>query len=273
MSNNCKVSIIMGIYNCENTISEAIDSIINQTYKDWELIMCDDKSTDNTYFIAKEYEDKYPNKIKVIINDKNITLAPTLNRCLKLAKGKYIARQDGDDISKPNRLEEEVSFLESNPQYDLVATNMISFDENGEKGIHQLKEIPNKFDFLNKGSVFSHATIVMKAEVMKALGGYCEEEYANQAEDYELWSRFFLHGYKGYNMHKNLYMVREDMNAYRRRSVKRRIRGIKLNLRIYSTLNAPIICYKNIIKDLIAIIIPTKIFSYYYKFKLKKIHS
>ena len=269
MENYHKISIIMGIYNCEKTISQAIDSILNQTYTNWELIMCDDCSIDNTYKIAKQYEEKYPDKIKVLRNNVNKTLGPTLNKCLQLVTGEYIARQDGDDISKPTRLEKEIKFLINNPEYDLVATNMISFDEKGDKGIHELKEIPTKNDYLNKGCTFSHATILMKTSTMKELGGYCEETYANQAEDYELWSRFFLNGYKGYNLHENLYMVREDNNAYKRRSAKRRIRGIKLNLIIYSKLKAPINCYKNIIKDMIAIFIPTKIWSYYYRCKLK----
>lgn len=83
-----RVSIIMGIYNCESTLARSIDSIINQTYTDWELIMCDDCSTDNTLEVAKEYEDKYKN-IKVIRNEKNMRLAYSLNQCLKIAQGGY----------------------------------------------------------------------------------------------------------------------------------------------------------------------------------------
>lgn len=266
---NPLVSIIMGIYNCENTLKESIESILNQTYENWELIMCDDCSLDNTFNIAKTYEKEYPKKIKVIKNDVNLTLGPTLNRCLKLAKGKYIARQDGDDISHKERLKEEVRFLEKNSEYALVATGMISFDENGEKGIHKLKKVPNKSDFLTKGSTFCHATILIKTEVFNELNGYSEEWYVKQAEDYELWSRFFQKEYKGYNLQKPLYYVREDMNAYKRRSAKRRLRGVILNSKIYSKLNAPIYCYINILKDIIAIFIPTRVFSYYYKLKLK----
>ena len=95
-----KISIIMGAYNCEDTLSEAIDSIIQQTYKDWELIICDDGSKDNTLSIAKEYEKQYEN-IHVYKNEKNLGLNKTLNKCLSYAKGEYIARMDGDDISLP----------------------------------------------------------------------------------------------------------------------------------------------------------------------------
>ena len=113
MDNKPLISIIMGIYNCEKTLSESIESIINQTYENWELIMCDDCSDDSTLKIAQEFEKKYQNKIKVIKNEENITLGPTLNKCLKLVRGKYVARQDGDDISNLNRLKEEVEFLEN----------------------------------------------------------------------------------------------------------------------------------------------------------------
>lgn len=271
MSTIPKVSIIMGIYNCEDTLEKAIESIINQTYSNWELIMCDDCSKDNTYVIAKKYENKYPSKIKVIRNEKNLTLAPTLNKCIKLANGKYIARQDGDDFSDKDRLQMQVEYLEENPQYDLVGTNMVSFDENGQKGIHKLKTDPSKLDFLSTGKAFAHATIMIKKDVLISLNGYCEEDYANQAEDYELWSRFFYEGFKGINIDENLYWVKEDISAYKRRGAKRRIRGIKLNIKIYSKLKAPIICYKNIIKDIICIFIPTRLFSIYYKKRLKNV--
>lgn len=267
---NPMVSIIMGIYNCEKTLEKSIESIINQTYTNWELIMCDDCSSDSTYKIAKSYEEKYPDKIIVIKNNNNITLAPTLNRCIKLVKGEYIARQDGDDFSHKERLEKEIDFLEKNKEYDLVGTNMISFDEYGEIGIHRLKKNPTKLDLLKSGPTFAHATIMIKTSVMKSLKGYCEEWYAKQAEDYELWSRFFLNGYRGCNLNENLYYVREDIETFKRKNIKRRLRGIVLNFKIYWKLKAPIYAYKNIIKDIIAILTPRTIFIKYYRWKLNK---
>ena len=101
---SANVSIIMGIYNCAETLPEAIESILNQTYLNWELIMCDDGSSDDTWKIAIRYAEKYPDKIKILKNESNKGLNYTLNRCLKKATGKYIARMDGDDISMPERL-------------------------------------------------------------------------------------------------------------------------------------------------------------------------
>ena len=146
--NKPKVSIIMGIYNCEQTLEESIKSIINQTYDNWELIMCDDCSIDNTYKIAQKYKDIYPNKIKLLKNDKNMTLGPTLNKCIEYVTGKYIARQDGDDLSERYRLEKQVDFLEKNKDISIVGTNMVSFDESGYHGVHSLGESLGK-EYLN----------------------------------------------------------------------------------------------------------------------------
>lgn len=269
MEKTTKVSIIMGIYNCADTLEQAIESIINQTYSNWELIMCDDCSKDSTVEVAEKYVQKYPDKIRLIKNKINITLGPTLNRCIELVDGEYIARQDGDDYSHKTRLEEEVKFLQENKEYDLVATNMVSFDTNGEKGIHSLKDKPTKNDYINRGVIFSHATIVIKTEAMRQLNGYSEKWYVAQAEDYELWSRFIIEGYKGYNLQKNLYYVREDINAYKRKNVKRRLRGIILMVEVYKRLHAPLYSYAMIFKNILAIFIPRCIFIRYYQWKLK----
>lgn len=215
-----KVSIIMGIYNCSQTLNEAIESIINQSYKNWELIMCDDASSDNTYEIAKAYENRYPEQIKVLRNLKNLTLGPTLNRCLEVAKGEYIARQDGDDLSHWKRIEKQVDFLESNLEYDLVATNMYSYSDGKILGVRKNKFlIPKKEDTVKRVPFF-HATILLKKDVYDKLGGYSLKKTRKRVEDVDLWFRFFKNSYKGYNLQEALYYVREDGGQYKRRGLK-----------------------------------------------------
>lgn len=109
MNNENKVSVIMGVYNCAETLSESIDSIIEQTYTNWELIMCDDASTDKSLQIMREYEKKYSN-IHVLKNEKNMGLNYTLNKCLEVANGQFIARMDGDDISLKIDLKKKLKF-------------------------------------------------------------------------------------------------------------------------------------------------------------------
>ena len=183
-----KVSIIMGIYNCSSTLSEAIDSIIAQTYTNWELIMCDDGSKDNTYDVALSYKEKYPNKIILIKNEKNLGLNKTLNRCLEYATGEYIARMDGDDVSVENRLFKEISFLENNPEYAIVSSPMIYFDENGEWGESKAIENPTNLDFVT-GTPFCHAPCMVRTEAYKEVNGYSTDDRTLRAEDYNLWFR------------------------------------------------------------------------------------
>ena len=108
----------MGIYNCETTLEAAIVSILEQTVADWELILCDDGSTDRTYDIARRYQEAYPEKVILLKNQTNQGLNYTLNKCLNISDAEYIARMDADDISEPTRLEEEIKFLEKNKDYD-----------------------------------------------------------------------------------------------------------------------------------------------------------
>lgn len=120
------ISVIMGIYNCENSIETAIESILQPSYDNWELIMCDDGSTDS---IATKHIKQYPNKLVVLKNEKNLRLAATLNRCLGAAKGEYITRMDADDVSLPQRFETQVAFLENHHEYDVVRYSAKIFDK------------------------------------------------------------------------------------------------------------------------------------------------
>ena len=129
--NKHKISVIMGIYNCEDTIKDSIKSIINQTYYNWELIMCDDGSVDSTLQIAKEMERQYPKRIKVIQNKQNMGLNYTLNRCLQESTGEYIARMDADDICSSNRFMKEMHVLANETNIDFVSTGMCYLDESG----------------------------------------------------------------------------------------------------------------------------------------------
>ena len=107
---NQKISVIMSVYNSEATLRESIDSILAQTYPDWEFIICNDASTDGTQAILEEYAEKDPERFILLKNEENKRLAFSLNRCLEKATGFYVARMDGDDISLPERFEKQVCF-------------------------------------------------------------------------------------------------------------------------------------------------------------------
>ena len=111
-----KISILMSVHNNEKTVSKSIDCMLAQTCTDWELLLCDDGSSDGTAAVLEAYAAR-DTRMKVISNRENRGLAYSLNRCLELAGGEYCARMDGDDLCEPDRLEKELSFLEQHPQY------------------------------------------------------------------------------------------------------------------------------------------------------------
>lgn len=213
------ISVIMGIYNCADTLPEAIDSILGQTYQNWELILCDDCSTDNTYAVAESYRDQYPDKIKLIRNDRNSKLAYSLNHCLQYAEGEFVARMDGDDLSKPERFEKQLAFLQAHPEVDLVGTAMQRFDEKGLGTVIEKPEKPDKYT-LRRSIPFNHATILTYKRVYDALKGYTVSDRTVRAQDYDLWFRFYHAGFTGANLRETLYLVREDGAAYKRRTIK-----------------------------------------------------
>ena len=216
------ISVIMGIYNCGDTLSEAIECIVNQTFSDWELIMCDDGSNDDTYEIAISYKEKYPEKIIVLQNEKNRGLNYTLNKCLKQAKGKYIARMDGDDRCDKERFAIEINVLEKEPEIAIVSTDMEFFDESGVWGKISHPEYPVPEDFV-KESPFCHAPCMVKREAYMKVKGYSVSDKLLRVEDYHLWIKMYKCGYRGKNIHKCLYQMRDDRNAYSRRSFKNRL--------------------------------------------------
>lgn len=253
-----KVSVIMGIYNCEETLPQAIESIMNQTYESIELIMCDDGSTDNTYNVASKYQEQYPEKIKIIQHKTNLYLAASLNDCLNVADGYYIARMDGDDISVVNRIEKQVEFLEFHPDIQLVSTAMQMFNEHGNANVLTRDAFPDKYSLRN-GTCFNHATILTYKYVYEELNGYTVAKRTQRAQDYDLWFRFFDKGYKGANLSEPLYLCREDMSAFKRRTFKSRYYNYKTMIFGYKLLRYPLHWYLTPIKELLKGFVPSKI--------------
>lgn len=263
---NPLVSIIMGVYNGESTIATCINSIIQQTYLNWEFIICDDCSTDRTMKIIENFQEK-DKRIIILHNKQNMKLAASLNNCLKVAKGKYIARMDADDESLPQRLETQIRFLEEHPEYDVVGCNRIIFDENGDRGIRKSVEFPYK-EILVKDTPFAHPTIMMKKSVYDVLGGYTVSEATMRAEDLELWFRFYEKGYTGYNLQENLYRYREGTYDLKKRTMKAAVQTSKVFMDGYRRLGFPWYMRIWALKPIVAAAIPRKLLQGYYKSKL-----
>ena len=260
-----RVSVIMGIYNCENTLSEAIESILSQTYSNLELIMCDDGSTDNTYKVAKDYANKNQN-ITLIKNEMNEGLAYTLNKCLKYSTGTLIARQDGDDISVPKRIEKQVGIFLKNSEISIVSTNTIHFDESGKWGQFKSPSFPTNLDFV-KESPFSHGSAMIRKVAINAVNGYDSTKKTFRAEDYDLWFRMYAAGFIGENIQESLYFVRDDQEAYKRRKFRYRIIETNIRYRGFKMLEIPLHQYVFILRPIIVGIVPKKLYTFYRKRK------
>ncbi len=192
MPNNVIVSVILPVYNAQDYISEAIESILNQTFQNFELILINDGSSDDSLEIINSYSD---HRIRVI-NQKNKGLARSLNIGLAQANGKFIARMDADDISLANRLEVQVRFLEKNPHIKLVGSAVDLIDKNGHLICSDVSFTGNSFLkwFLkNKGNPFKHPTVLFHKEVAINVGGY-NEKIGKYFEDYYLWNEISKHG-------------------------------------------------------------------------------
>ena len=124
------ISVIMPAYNAEKYIGEAIESILNQTLKDFELIIVNDASTDSTGNIIKSYAEK-DSRIVVLVNENNLNIAGSLNRGISVAKGTFIARMDADDIALPERLEMQAKVMSENPQVAVVGNDIQLINESG----------------------------------------------------------------------------------------------------------------------------------------------
>ncbi len=232
-----KISVLMGIYNCESTLAEAIDSILAQTEPDFELILCDDGSSDGTYALAEQYAAR-DSRIVLLRNPSNQGLNQTLNNCLAVAKGEYIARMDGDDACLPHRFAAQLAFLESHPEYAFVSSAMSMFDEQGIWGRNHPKAAPTKLDF-KRDTPFCHAPVMIRREAIEAVDGYSVDKKLLRVEDYHLWVKMYATGYRGYNLDEPLYLVREDRAAAARRKFKYRVNQARVQIFAIRALHLP----------------------------------
>lgn len=263
-----KISVIMGVYNGSKKIQTAIESLLNQTFTDFELIICDDGSTDNSVEIVKKIADR-DSRVKLLENGKNLSLAPTLNKCLNEARGEYIARMDDDDISHPQRFEKQVNFLDSHEKYAIVGTSRNMYDENGIWGEGIREGERTKLD-IYLGRSFVHPSVMMRREAVLDVGGYDTGTETQRLEDFDLWCKLYEKGYKGYNLKDILLDYYEAKDSYGKRKYKFRIGEYRLKNKWRKRLDIPrkyaIFSYRPLIVGLI----PTKLLIKYHKLKFTK---
>lgn len=259
-SGECRVSVIMGIYNCAPTLREALDSLYAQSYQGFKIIMCDDGSKDDTFAVAQEYADAHDNVV-LIRNERNLGLNATLNRCLELVDTEFVARMDGDDISLPGRFATQVKFLDEHTEYGFVSTSMVCFDENGDfRTLCQEAECPTEKDFVKK-TPFYHASVMARVEAYRAVGGYSVDSKLLRVEDYHLWFKMYAAGFRGYNIKEPYYKMRDDRNATARRNWLNRRNEAYVKIIGYRMLGLPFYVYPMCLIPIVKYCIPTSIYN------------
>ncbi len=197
------ISVIMGVYNSKrDMLFKAVNSVLSQDYSDFELIICDDGSNKETKNILKELP--CDDRIIIISKDKNEGLASALNSCIDVAKGRYIARQDDDDYSAPDRFSKEIAYLESHPDIDFIGSDCYLFDDSGKVYGDRImpKEITAESFLFN--SPFIHGSMMFKAEVFEN-HRYRTLGRMKKYEDYDLFMSLTADGFKSVNIADKLY--------------------------------------------------------------------
>ncbi len=263
-----QLSVIMGAYNCGQFINEAVESIRNQTLTDYDFIICEDGSKDDTLAKLKKWA-SIDKRIKLIINNSNYGLAYSLNRCLEQVNTKYVIRMDGDDISYSNRFEKMLDEIESRPDYAVVGSGCELFDDQGIWG-----NVCHTYDVTKEDAFFqhvpSHATVIMRTDALKDVGGYDTNSDSARAEDYDLWCRFAERGYRIVSISDILYSVRWDRNNYyTRRPLKTKLAWAKLVSKWDKRFNMGIKGKMHVAETYIKAFIPGWIKSLYHHYHLK----
>jgi len=221
----------MSIYNGKKKLSKSIKSVLNQTYTNYEFIIIDDASKDNSLELMNNYALK-DNRIKVIKNKINIGLTKSINKGISIAQGELIVRQDGDDFLLPNHLEKLLFFFNNNPEYAFCGVNGFS--------IQNKKDLLNFFEFndIRKNllfrNCFNHSGIVIRKNIFEKYGKY--DETYRYGQDYELWCRLiYKYGLKGANLKDRLIIrnmpIKRFLNKDIPKFITQRVNSIRTKIR------------------------------------------
>jgi glycosyltransferase involved in cell wall biosynthesis len=188
-----EISVLMSCYNASRWLHEAIDSVLAQTFKDFEFILVDDGSTDETWNIIQRYRDR--DQRIVAIPKKNTGLADSLNVAIAQARGAWIARLDADDLCEPNRLEEQIRFVQRHPEVVLLGTGFVEINEHGrviKKHLYPSGHRQLVRHLERSQRFFPHSSAFYRVDVVRQVGGY--NSRIRRAEDWRLWLDLALRG-------------------------------------------------------------------------------
>lgn len=219
MERQPKVSVLMGMFNESANLETALNSILKQSFQDFEVFLCDDASTDNSFEIAKSICGSDP-RFHLLRNEKNEGVAASVNRCLPLAKGEYVARMDLDDICSLQRFEKEVAFLDAHPDVSLCSSLAYCFDEQGIYGLLGSSGLKHPKDNFFVAPYVQPSAMIRRSAFVQA-GGY--DPNCRRSQDYDLWCKFGSLGFVGYVIDEPLLFYRCNTRDLQRKRTKKNV--------------------------------------------------
>ena len=259
MKTDIDVTVIMSVYNCGKYLPEAIESILNQTFRKLEIVICDDCSKDDTFKVAMDYALRHPRKILVLRNGRNRGQAYARNRCISKARGRYIAIMDGDDSCSPLRIEKERDFLEAHPGYDYVGSWMRMFDDGGFWGEVRYYNEPDKKEYI-RTMPYCAASCLFRKDVLLSIGKYDENKKYRRVEDFRMMLSLLTAGHKGFNLQEPLYYYREGTETYQRRSLRYRFNASRANFEAMKELNLSAANMIHVIRPIAVGLVPKPVY-------------
>ena len=267
--NNPLISVIMSVKNGEKCIDKSVQSILNQSFGDFEFIICDDGSTDDTYKILQRYA-KQDSRVIVLRNESNGGLAYSLNRCIDVARSNILARQDADDWSDTNRFEVQYPFVMNHPEYAIVGTSWNNVNNAGDEWPYFPQKEPCAKDLIWDGG-FMHPSWMMRKDMLKKVDYYTEGPFTMRDQDYHMVLKLYGAGMKIYNMDELLYFYRNDETTFGRTKNWKRVKGLMwIRFDGYRRNHFPVWTYIVVLKPLIKNLLPTFITKWYYLRNIKR---
>lgn len=254
------ISVVMPVYNAEKYLEEAVRSVLNQTFTDFEFIIVDDASTDDSLKLLKTFKD---DRIKVLQNKNNKGITKSLNKGLRHARGEFIARMDADDICMPKRFEKQMEALEG---FDICGSHIVFINEKGEETGKREYDVSNLDETILLENPLAHPTVMFRQECIDEVGLY--DKRFSSSQDYDLWLRFYANEYKFTVVNEALLKYRIHSKQEKYQHTKRTIQGviaIKRKARKYYGLRFSFKAWIRLLAERFLFMLPKSVILYLFK--------
>lgn len=260
------ISVIMSVRNGAPFLEKSVNSILNQTFGDFEFIICNDGSTDATQALLEEFQEK-DDRLILLKNEKSMGLAYSLNRCIEVARSEILARQDADDRSALNRFEIQYPFVIRHPEYAIIGTCWINETANGFVSKSIVPEKPTARSQIARGQ-YMHPTWMMRKSMIQKVGNYTANKYTLRDQDYHLVMKVLAEGMLIYNLQEFLYYYFIDENQRFRQLQWNKVKGLMwIRFDSYKRNKLPLWAYVFVLKPLAALLIPRNLMLKFYNRK------